>query len=218
MDESKELITLPKADVPDVQRDEMFKKTTQSGDYLPRLQLMTSNSEIVKDGKFPMNHYALVRDQNFTDLGLEVDVLLIEWRPKAIEIDEQILAVYDPDDAEFQRIQEESLKKDTGCMYGPEFLIWIPKAEAFATFFMGSKSSRREAGNVRALLKRAGTLKSKKISTSQYTWYSPIIEKCASVFDIPDDEEILEQWNKFTNPPVSEVERAPEKEGETRAR
>ena len=40
----------------------------------------------------------------------------------------------------------------------------------------------------------------------------------AKVLIVDDDEEILEQWNKFTNPPVSEVERAPEKEGETRAR
>lgn len=208
----KELVTLPKGSVPDTARDDVFKKTTQSGDYLPRLQLMTSNSEMVKDDKFPMNHYALVRDQNYADLGKEVDVLLIEWRPKAIEIDEQILAVYDPDDAEFVRIQAESAKKDTGCMYGPEFLIWVPKAEEFATFFMGSKSSRREATSVRALLKKAGTLKSKKISTSQYTWYSPVIEKCASVFDVPGKDAILEQWEKFTNPPKSEVEKAPDKE------
>ncbi len=214
----KDLVTLPKGTVPDVQRDDVFKKTVTSGDYLPRLQLMTSNSEIVKDGKFPMNHYALVKDQNHVDLGKDVDILLVEWRPKAIEIDEQILAVYDPDDAEFQRIQTESLKKDTGCMYGPEFLVWVPKAEEFATFFMGSKSSRREAASVRALLKKAGTLKSKKITTSQYTWYSPVIEKCAGAFDIPKQEIVVEQWTKFTNPPKSEVEKAPEKGKDERAR
>jgi len=179
---------------------------------------MTSNSELVKDGQFPMNHYAIVRDQNYADVGEEVDVLLIEWRPKAIEIDEQILAVYDPDDPEFQRIQEQSLQKDTGCMYGPEFLVWIPKAEEFATFFMGSKSARRDAASVRALLRKAGTLKSKKISTTKYTWYSPIIEKCASAFDIPSEAIIQEQWEKFTNPPASEVEKAPADKGNKRAR
>jgi len=214
----KDLVTLPKASVPDTTRDELFKKTVTSGDYLPRLQLMTSNSEIVKDGKFKMNHYALVKDQNYTDLGDQIDVLLIEWRPKAIEIEEQILAVYDPDDTEFQRIQVESGKKDTGCMYGPEFLVWIPKAEEFATFFMGSKSSRRESSNVRALLKKAGTLKSKKITTPQYTWYTPIIEKCASAFDVPEQDLIIEQWEKFTNPPKSEVEKAPDDDGKSRAR
>lgn len=213
MAEDKDLVVLPKGAVPDVKRDELFDKTVTSGDYLARLQLMTSNSEKVKDGEFPMNHYALVKDQNFKDLGEAVDILLIEWRPKAIEIGEQILAVYDPDNGEFQRIQTESAGKDTGCMYGPEFLVWIPKAETFATFFMGSKSSRREAASVRALLKKAGTLKSKKITTPSFTWYSPVIEKCTSAFDVPNQDDIMEEWTKFTNPPKSEVEKAPDPGG-----
>jgi hypothetical protein len=209
---AKDLVTLPKGTPPAKYDDEAFKASTQSGDWLPRLQLMTANSKECKGGDFPINHYAIIRDQNFNDLGKSVDILLIEWRPKAIEIDEQIYAVYDPEHEEFKRIQEMSNTPDSGCMYGPEFLVWIPAVEEYATFFMGSKSSRREASSVRALLRNAGTLKSKEISTAKYTWWSPIIEKCTSSFDLPSKEEIAEQYEKFINPPDPGIERAPEED------
>ena len=206
----KDLVTLPKGTPPAPYDADAFKASTESGDWLPRLQLMTANSKECKGGKFPINHWALVRDQTFQDLGKSVDVLLIEWRPKAMEIGEQIITCYDPKLEEFERIKKEAGVKDSGCMYGPEFLVWIPDAQAFATFFMGSKSSRREAKNVLALIKNAGTLKAKEITTAKYTWWSPIIEKCAGAFDLPDQELLVEQHSKFVNPPESEIERAPE--------
>ena len=82
---NKDLITLPEGGEIAVPDDDVFKAATKSGDYLPRLQLLTSNSEIVKDGKFPMNHFAIVRDQNNQDIGESVDVLVVAWRAKAIE-------------------------------------------------------------------------------------------------------------------------------------
>ena len=215
---SKDLVTLPKGTPPTPYDDDAFDKATKAGDWLPRLQLMTANSKECKDGNFPLNTYAVVKDQNLTDVGKEVDVLVIAWRPKAMEIDEQVYAVYDPESVDFKRIQEESNVKDSGCMYGPEFLVWLPSTKQYATFFMGSKSSRREAGNVRALLKNAGTLKSKKIETKKYTWFSPIIEKCTTAFDPPQQDELLEQYTKFINPPESEIEKAPETNGSERAR
>lgn len=217
---AKDLVILPKGTVPAAYDDEAFKVATQSGDWLPRLQLMTANSKECKGGDFPINHYALVRDQNFQDLGKSVDVLIVEWRPKAMEIDEQVYAVYDPDHDDFKRIQEQSNVKDSGCMYGPEFLVWVPSADSWATFFMGSKSSRREAKSVRALLRNAGTLKSKEITTTKYTWWSPIIEKCTTSFDLPNQDDVAKEHNKFTNPPDPGIEMAPEtdakKEGRAR--
>ena len=82
----KDLVTLPEGGAVVVQDDEVFKEATQSGDYLPRLQLMTSNSKICKDGQFTINHFAIVRDQNHQDVGESVDILVIAWRAKAIEI------------------------------------------------------------------------------------------------------------------------------------
>jgi hypothetical protein len=216
--ENTDLIKLPEGGEVAKADDAVFKAATKAGDYLPRLQLLTSNSEIVKDGKFPMNHFAIVRDQNNQDIGDAVDILVIAWRAKAIEIGEEIITSFDPKEEIFKSIQDRSGDKDSGCMFGPEFLVWVPVAETFATFFMASKSMRREAPAVRGFIKKAATLKPKKISTPKYTWYSPTVHPCTSVFDIPKQPELEKEHAKFMNPPAPTVEKAPETEGSDRAR
>lgn len=190
--------------------DDVFDKSTSAGTYLGRLQLMTSNSNLCKSGKFPINHYAYVSDQNFEDVGKQVDVLVIDWRPKALEMDEEILTVFDLEHDEFKRIQAKSEIKDSGCMYGPEFLVWIPSIKKFATFFMGTKSSRRDAPNLKARMQKAATLDSRLIETKRYTWQSPDIKACNSEFEIPDKEDMIEQVQAFLNPPETEVEKVEE--------
>lgn len=202
--------------------DDTFKEVVTSGGYLARLQLMTSQSNKCKSGDFPINHYALVRDGSHTDVGKEVDILLIAWRPKAIQItDETVIAVFDHSTDQFKNIVEQSEVTDSGCLYGPEFLVWVPSQKSYALFFMGSKSSRRESPNVKALLGKAGTLEPKHVVTKKYEWYTPAIKPCSTPFDTPDTEDLKEQVEKFNNPPVSEVEVAEEsgdKSAEERAR
>lgn len=190
--------------------DDAFDAATKSGDYLGRLQLMTANSQKVKEGVFPANHYAMVRDQNYQDIGEKVDVAVVAWRPKALEIDEELINVYDPENAEFKRIALKSEEKDSGCMYGPEFLVWIPSIKMFATFFMGTKSSRREAPNMKARLKNAATMASQLIKTKRYSWWSPEITACSTPFDMPENDALMKEVEKFNNPPAQEIEKAPE--------
>jgi len=200
--------------------DDAFLAATKSGDFLPRLQLMTSNSDVCKKGQFPINNYALVSGQNLKDLSAAVDILVIVWRPKALEIGEVIISVYDINHIEFTRIAEKSNEKDSGCMFGPEFLVWVPSVKQFATFFMGSKSTRRESPNLKALLKKGATLKSHLIETPKYSWMSPVIVPCTTPFELPDTGEMMEQIEKFNNPPQTEIEKveAPAAGAETRAR
>lgn len=207
-------------DIGDIQKfdDEDFSLSTKSGDWLPRLQLMTSNSEPCKGGKFPINHYAVVEGQNFADLGETVDILVIAWRPKAIEIGDEIITIHDPKHDEFKRIQAKSEEPNSGCMYGPEYLVWIPQSKQFVTYFMGSKSARRESPALRALLHNAATLKSHEVKTSKYTWYAPTVTQCSTPFDLPEAEEIKKQVEKFNNPPETQVERVEEKPEAERAR
>lgn len=190
--------------------DKVFEDTTKAGDWLPRLQLMTAASEKCKDGSFPMNHYALASGQNLRDVGQTVDVLVLSWRPKAMDIGDEIITIYDPENPEFNRIREASGEKDSGCMYGPEFLIYIPSAEQFATFFMGSKSARREAPSVKARMLKAGTLKSNLVKTAKYTWQTPTCVPCSTPFELPGESEIKTQVEKFLNPPTTNVEKASE--------
>lgn len=192
--------------------DDFTKTASGGGGFMPRLQLLTSNAAKCKSGDFPTNHYALVDGQEFGDLGKNVDVLIVDWRPKALEVGENVISVFDTSDAEFQRIQEKSGEANSGCMYGPEFLVYIPANKRFATFFMGTKSSRREAGNVKAKMHNAATLGSQKIETSKFTWFAPKASACTTPFDVPSGEELSEVIEKFRNPPKNEVETVQESE------
>jgi len=146
-------------------------------------------------------------------------VLVCAWRPKALSTNDPVISVYDVDDAEFKRIQEQSDVANSGCMFGPEFLVYIPAAGKFATFFMGSKSQRRESPNMKARMHQAATLKSKLIETPKYKWQNPVVVPCSTPFELPDLQAVKEQIEKFTNPPVSEIERVDDsKKDEGRAR
>jgi len=213
-----DLITLPGDTGVSKYGDEAFALATKVGDYLPRIQLMTSQSTKCKKKEFPIDHYALVQGQNFIDLGESVDVLVIAWRPKAIEIGDEIISVFDPKDTEFERIQLQSDVKDSGCMFGPEYLMWVPTQKQFATFFMGSKSSRRESPSVKALLKNAATLKSHLIETKKYSWQSPIATPCSTPFDMPGADDLIKQVTKFNNPPKQEIEKIDEATADSQER
>lgn len=197
---------------PQVYNEEDFLLSTKSGDWLPRLQLMTSNSDICKEGKFPVNHYSLIQSQNNRDMGTDVDVLVIAWRPKAIEMGDEVITVFDTKHPEFIRIQEKSTEQNSGCMFGPEFLVYIPTIKEFATFFMGSKSTRREAPGVKARMLKGGTLKSHLVKTAKFTWQVPICVPCTTPFEIPEENEIKEQATKFLNPPATTIEKVSEAE------
>lgn len=196
--------------------DKNFAVVASGGGYLPRLQLYGANSELVKEGKFHMAHYGLVRSKtNVEDLTGEVAILVLGWRPKAMEIvGDDVNTFYNPQNDEFKRVSMKSEEQNSGCMFGPEYLVYIPAAKAFATFFMSSKTSRREAPAVRALMGKMALLKAKFIKTKQFSWHGPEVTMCSTIPDGLDDPEFLlelkDQVQKFQNPPESEKELAPE--------
>jgi len=185
--------------------DEAFDSVA-AGEYMARVQLMTSNSRPCKDGEFPVNHYALIKGKSNIDLSAEVNCLVIAWRPKALRMGDEFMAVFDVKSPEFAKIEQESGESDSGCMYGPEFLLYIPSEKEFATFFMGSKSARNESPNLKALIGKAAVLGAQKISNKKYSWVAPQVVPCTTPFDIPDIEEIKEVAEKFNNPPEPSVE------------
>lgn len=199
------------------QSDEAWDASANSNVFLPRLQLLTANSKKCKSGDFPINHYALIQDSKHDDLGKNLDVLVIAWHPKALETGEVIIEARDPESEEFQRIQEKSETKNSGCMFGPEFLTWIPSVKRFATFFMGTKSSRREAGNLRALLKKSASLSNQECKNKYYTWYAPAVSACSTPFEMPTKNDLLAAIEQFNVAPKNDVEGVAEEE-ETRAR
>jgi hypothetical protein len=196
--------------------DKAFAAMVSSNKWLPRVQLMTGTSEKCKAGEFPVNHYALVTGQVHTDLGAEVDVLVVDMRFKAVHFGEQILTTYDVNSAEAKDIMSKADIQDSGCMFGPEFLIYIPSQKKFALLHCNGKSSRKEAPAIRDMLCKAGTLMPKKCQNAKYTWFSIQIKPCNVPFDLPTEDQVNEEVQRFRNPPKDEVELAPEEAGRAR--
>lgn len=186
-----------------------------SSDFLPRLQLMVSQSKPCKAGEFPVNNFAFVKDKTTIDLGKEVDVILCAWRPKAMDMNGGFVVSHDQESDLFKDISARAPAKDSGCMYGPEFLVWVPSQKAFASFFMGSTSSRRESPVVKAFLRQACTLTNKHIETSKNDWFIPTAKPCSTPLEAPTPEQLVAELEKFNNPRETKLEVA---EDDTQAR
>lgn len=187
-----------------------FSKTASANAFLSRLQLMTSNSAKCKAGEFQVNNFTLTDSTIFLDLGKEVDILVLAWRPFALDTSgDQMLSAYDVDSDIFKKIVDKADNTaDSGCIHGPQFLVWVPGQKKFATLTFGSKSARKEAASVNQFMHKACTLKSKKIETKKFTWFTATGVACNTPFDMPELAAAKEQMEKFNNPPASEVEAA----------
>lgn len=190
-------------------------------DWLPRLQLCTSKTKLASAGKVQNNDYALIKSETeFTNLGKEVDVIVLGVRPKALDTSgNQVIACYDIHSETFKKIRQTAdTVQNSGCMYGPEYLVYIPKVKKFGLVHFNSKSNRREEPNMRVLLNSAATLKSKWIPSDKYGgWQAIQVFPCSVPLESPPFEEIKTEMEKFNNPPAMTVELAPE-EAATEAR
>lgn len=195
--------------------DEAFEEATLSSKFLSRLQLMTSNSDKCKGGEFPINHFALIRNQEHKDLGESIDIIILGWRPRALQTGEEILTAFDIESDIFKQIMEKSETPDSGCMYGPEFLVWVSSVSEFATFFMGSKSARREAPQVQSHMHECITLVPKRVETKKFTWYTPEVRECSTpAASMPGKADLDAVVHDFQNPPAQEIELADEPAGD----
>jgi hypothetical protein len=209
--ETMALATLDITQVPDKYDDNVYKKLSQATTYLPRIQLFSNKSDAVTNVLIEGNHYGLVVNKKITDLGREVKVLIIARRPKAMDLSnkEAIVNSYKPDSDIFQSIIERSDVKDSGCMYGIEFLIWLPIQKEYCTLFLGSKSGRGESSLFSEQLGKAAMLKSRTASNKKFVWQMATCSPCSESIDLPTEQE---EFNKtvqmFTNPPDAELSKA----------
>ena len=201
---------------------ETFKSVTKAGDWLARLQLFGSNSDAVKKRLIPMAHYGKVgRKDDITDLGEEVSVIPINWRPLALSFGEEIISVYDRTDPLFAEIQAKADEKDSDCVFGPQFLLWLPTEREFLLYHMNSKTARGEAPKLLKLLGQHTVFKAKYIETKNYSWHGPqILPNPVAPVSLPEPTRLTAEVNKFRNPPKQEVEKAEEADStaEERAR
>jgi hypothetical protein len=190
----------------DVAADQGLLAETASGSgFLPYVQLFTTKSDAVAEGKIGGGEYGLVRDGNITSLGKDFNIIFLTVRARAFQKEDsgEITVVYDKKDPEYERIASLQAASVQGCMTGPEFLVWIPGEETFATFFCGSKTLKREARKFGTFLGgKAANLRSKLIDNGKYKWHGPVVNSCSvALSPLPDPADVAEQLEKFKNPP-----------------
>jgi hypothetical protein len=227
---SNSLIALDVTQLPSTEIAADYNSLSQGADYLGRLQLFAKGKAVDK-GLIGPGHWGIpVSDDEVIDLGKEIDVLPLARRPKAMDFSdkEAILTNYDQGSDEFQRIAAQSNEKDSGCMYGPSYLVFERSSGRFLEYFCGSKSSRQESKNITPFLltvkdgKQEGphpmTLKTRYVEKTKYPYHVPVVTKCSTpITNLPADK-VAQEINKFLNPKSDEVEVVDDSKTKKRAR
>ena len=122
--------------------DAAFNEVAKGSDFLPRIQLITKG-KYVDTGKIAPGHYGVPQagGEEIQDLGESIDLIPWAFRPKAMDVSdrEAIVTSFDVNDDEFKRIQ--GAPKDSGCMWGPVFLVYERTTGKFYEMFW-SKQER----------------------------------------------------------------------------
>lgn len=196
------LATLPPSDVA---RNQEFDKIVASA-WLPRLELKGSNSDAVKEELVPVGYALVTSKTNMKGLGKTINIVPIEFRYKAVRIckDGAILTSYDPKSEKFRAIMAESDIKDSGCMYGPEFLVAIQDV-GIATLHCNSKSHRLVAPQIKDRLRKGATLGVDLAENAKGKWNVITVKDFGGQFEI-DIQKVTDELPKFLNPKEDGVE------------
>jgi len=204
-----------------------FKDTVGGGDFLRRLQVMGSSSELVKKGDMQLSTFALISQGEGEQLQSEVDVILFSWRPKAMDTSTDIpVIVYDKGHELWADLVAKAAVQNSGCMYGVEFLCYLPILDEFVTFYCGGVSLRRESKKIIKYMGDNGqtpgpcTLEVVYIdpTTSKYSWHSAKSKACVTDLEYPDSTRTVEVVTKFLSPPAVTGLQEKVEEEETQAR
>jgi hypothetical protein len=170
--------------------------------YFPRVSISSANSKTFTEFNVPLGHWALTNRES-VDLGPEIDALVIAVRGKAMRFGSMVIN-YEPDSETFKQIMAESTVKDSGSVYGPEYLLYLA-GQSFATYFCSSVSARNESPEIRKHMYKAVTLKSRLI-TKPYRYFVPIASECPTFSEIPEPEAINDAYERYMSLKSSEVE------------
>lgn len=197
---------------------EAFDDVVESTSFFRRVQLFGSKSAAVTEDKILKRHFGIPDGEDIIDLGESLQAIPLAYLPKAMYWDGEDMEVsYDPKSEKFRKFKEEAGVKDSGCMYGIDFLLWVVEAEEFLSFYLATKTNRKLAPDFRAQLGQRVTLGSRVIKTKQYTWEAPTIQPCPTPFEkMPDQEVVTSKIADFQNLPRQQLEREAEavEEGE----
>jgi len=207
---------------------DIFQAVAKNGAFLERIQLYTKGAAIDNGLIAPGRYGAPSGDDVIKDLGHEIDILPLCCRVKALDMRDRdsITTNYDPTSESFRIVKELGDTPNSGCMYGPTFLVFERSSGKFYEFFCGTSSTRKEAPKIGAFLPKSKadaerlrvgtapepcTLKVKYIKKPSYGWHVPVCVPCSAPFtNLPATEVIIEEINKFMALKNTEIEKVEE--------
>jgi hypothetical protein len=221
--------------------DDGFNDLAKGMDFLGRLQLFSKGKAINKSLISPGSWGIPVSDDAVIDIGKSVDVVPFARRPKALDLHdtEAIITNYDMESDEFKRIAAASGQQNSGCMYGPSFLVYERTTGRFLEWFCGSKSTRAEANKMYPFLRVTEAdiaarpdLKDTephdaepftmniKLIDGKWSYHVPVVVRCSTPFTrVPPIEKIIFEMDRFMHPVDAGIEKVDEeKAGRGRAR
>ena len=186
--------------------------------YVPRIQVMDYQTGQVKDELIRAGNIGIILDkQTVIDLGSSASLLLLSWRCKALDMNEEPpVTSYDRNSDLFKIIASKASDPDAKCLAGLEFLCWNFEKERFVVFYPAGKSARSQAQPCCMEFKKFQegtgpglvTLTGKKIEKGTYKWFAPVISTCqVTCTPYPSGVAVKTELDKFLNPKdeVSEV-------------
>lgn len=202
---------------------------SKASSFLQRLQLYSKgksgpNGTIIEGG-----HYGIPKSgDEIEDLGNSIDVLVIARKAKAIDMSDtdNIIVSNDTKSEEFKRIVDMADNvKDSGCAYGPTYLVFERSTRQFFEFFCGNKSGRYESSKINTYLPitaamidagltneteprfaKPMTLKSQYVKKGKWEWFAPKAEDCLQTIDLPPAAQIKAEVERFMKVEAPEVE------------
>lgn len=202
---------------------------SNSTSYLQRMQLYAKGKMGPNGSLIDAGHYGVPKSSDMIeDRGTTIDVIVIDRKAKALDMSdlENIIVSHDVKSKEFERIvyQAENVK-DSGCAFGPCYLIYERVTKQFYEFFCGNKSGRRESANINLYLpvtkqmieeglttekkprfSKPLTLGSVYSKKGNFEWFSPTSEECLTPFDMPEVDAIRSEIERFRKNEEPEVE------------
>jgi len=206
----------------DEAQEKRLAEMTKGGSWLPRISIMNGQSGLVTEGHMSVGRHALIfSKEHHVDLTKEFNALVLCYRFKALRFEGGAATnVYDPNHKMFDEIVKLSSVKDSGCSYGPEFLMWLPE-HGYATYFCNSATARKSARHFKVILKEFAesnklpgvTLKGDLKKNPKFKWWGSDVFPCTTPFaEMPDWDEAKKQVEKFKNPPATVAEKVESKD------
>ncbi len=186
---------------------------TSSSTFLQRMQLYSKGKSGASGTIIEGGHFGIPKSSDdILDLGTSVDMLVIARKAKAIDMSDidNIIVSNSPSDNEFKRIVDAADNtRDSGCAYGPTYLVYERSTSSFYELFMGNKSGRYASGKINEFLPSVVdgtpsfptmTLASDYITKGKWNWFAPKPSACLTAIDLPDTEALKNEIERFMKP------------------